>query len=89
MSPRYAEEIKTAEGGAGLDALLRFRAADLVGILNGIDESVWNPRTDPALAAPFDADDLSGKAVVQARAPAGDGPRRAARRAAASGSFRA
>ena len=65
MSPRYAEEIKTPEGGAGLDAVIRFRAADLVGILNGIDERVWNPRTDPALAAPYDAGDLSGKAACK------------------------
>ena len=62
VSPRYAEEIRTPEGGAGLDHVARFRGADLVGILNGIDESVWDPRRDPAIAAPYDADDLSGKA---------------------------
>jgi len=62
VSPRYAEEIKTRMGGAGLDSILRFRAGDLVGILNGIDERVWNPRTDPALAACFGPDDLAGKA---------------------------
>jgi starch synthase len=65
VSPRYAVEIKTPEGGAGLDPVLRFRAADLVGILNGIDERQWNPRTDPALAAPFDADDVAGKAACK------------------------
>jgi starch synthase len=62
VSPRYAEEIQTSAGGAGLDSVLRFRSGDLVGILNGIDERVWNPRTDPALAAPFGPDDLTGKA---------------------------
>jgi starch synthase len=62
VSPRYAEEIQTPPGGAGLDSVLRFRSGDLVGILNGIDERVWNPRTDPALAAPFGPDDLTGKA---------------------------
>jgi starch synthase len=65
VSPRYAQEIRTPEGGAGLDTVLRFRGADLIGILNGIDEAVWNPRTDPAIAAPFDADDLAGKAVCK------------------------
>jgi starch synthase len=65
VSPRYAEEIKTSEGGAGLDGIMRFRAADLVGILNGIDENVWDPRKDPALAAPYDVDDLSGKAACK------------------------
>ncbi len=65
VSPRYAEEIRTRPGGAGLDALVRFRGADLVGILNGIDESVWDPRRDPAIAAPFDWRDLSGKAACK------------------------
>ena len=66
VSPRYAEEIRTPEGGAGLDGLMRFRAADLMGILNGIDEDVWNPARDPAIAAPFDADDLRGKSACKA-----------------------
>ncbi|HEY8089726.1 MAG TPA: glycosyltransferase, partial [Polyangiaceae bacterium] len=65
VSPRYADEIRTPEGGAGLDAVMRFRGADLVGILNGIDEEVWNPATDPAIAAPFDVEDLSGKATCK------------------------
>jgi starch synthase len=62
VSPRYALEIRTREGGAGLDHVMRFRGADTVGILNGIDEHAWNPRTDPAIARPFDRSDLTGKA---------------------------
>jgi starch synthase len=65
VSPRYAQEIQTPAGGAGLDGLLRFRAADLVGILNGIDDRVWDPRRDAALAATFGADDLAGKAACK------------------------
>lgn len=49
VSPTYAREIQTPEGGAGLDGLLRARSEDLVGILNGIDTAEWNPRTDPHL----------------------------------------
>ncbi|MDT8264414.1 glycogen/starch synthase, partial [Roseomonas sp. DSM 102946] len=41
VSPSYAAEIRTPEGGMGLDGLLRSRGADVSGILNGIDETVW------------------------------------------------
>jgi starch synthase len=54
VSPRYAAEIQTAEGGYGLDGVLRARSAVLSGILNGVDTSVWDPATSPHLAAPFD-----------------------------------
>ena len=46
VSPTYAGEICTPEGGEGLDGILSYRRNDLVGILNGIDDSVWNPETD-------------------------------------------
>jgi starch synthase len=65
VSPRYAQEIRTREGGAGLDGAFRFRGADLVGILNGIDERAWDPSVDPLIEAPFDADDLRGKAACK------------------------
>jgi starch synthase len=64
VSPTYAREIQTPALGAGLDGLLRHRASDLFGVLNGIDYDVWNPETDPALEAPYarySDKDLSGK----------------------------
>ncbi len=71
VSPSYAEEILTPEGGLGLEGLLRGRANDLHGILNGLDVSDWNPETDPHLAARFSMADPAGraanKAALQAR----------------------
>jgi starch synthase len=62
VSKTYAREIRTPEFGRGLEGVLGHRAADLSGVVNGIDTGVWDPRTDPHIAARFSADDLSGKA---------------------------
>lgn len=61
VSRRYAEEILQPELGFGFDGILRSRADDLVGILNGIDVDVWNPATDPYLPARYSASQLDGK----------------------------
>jgi starch synthase len=66
VSPTYARQIQTPEFGAGLDGVVRARSHDLVGILNGIDQRVWNPSTDRHLDARFDSRDLSGKAICKA-----------------------
>lgn len=55
VSPTYAREIMTPEGGVGLDGLLRHRSFDVHGILNGIDHDEWNPATDVRLVRHFDA----------------------------------
>lgn len=47
VSRTYAEELLTPEFGMGMDGVLRYRQSDLVGIVNGIDEGIWNPATDP------------------------------------------
>ncbi len=62
VSPTYAREIQTPEGGAGLDGVLRTRSADLHGILNGIDPTIWHPVHDALLPTNYDARTLDLKA---------------------------
>ncbi len=61
VSRRYAQEIQTPEYGHGLDGVIRRRADRLVGILNGVDYSAWNPETDEFIVARYSAKDPSGK----------------------------
>ena len=65
VSPTYAREIQTLEFGCGLDGLLRHRARDLAGILNGIDPNEWNPETDPHAAATYAVSELAGKSLCK------------------------
>jgi starch synthase len=58
VSRTYAREIMTREGGNGLDALLNARHLDVHGILNGLDDDVWNPATDSRLVETFDVSSL-------------------------------
>lgn len=61
VSPNYAQEIQTPAHGCGLDGLLRHRADRLIGILNGIDERIWNPARDSQLVRPFSARRIANK----------------------------
>jgi starch synthase len=65
VSPTYAAEICTPEGGHGLDADLRARGDAVHGILNGVDYEEWNPATDRHLEHRYDVADLSGKAATR------------------------
>jgi starch synthase len=58
VSPSYAREIMSTEQGFGLEGVLRQRAADLTGILNGVDYSQWSPSTDPYIAHHFTVNSL-------------------------------
>ena len=66
VSPTYAVEIQSDEYGMGLAGLLRQRAGDLSGILNGIDTAVWDPATDPALPANYSVERLEARAANKA-----------------------
>jgi starch synthase len=68
VSPRYAQEIQTPDFGCGLDGVLRSRAADLTGIINGVDYAVWNPTTDKFLPKAYGPQNVrEGKAAAKAQ----------------------
>lgn len=66
VSPRYAREIQRGAHGCGLDGVIRDRAGDLTGVLNGIDAGAWDPSSDEFLPSHYSADDLLGKATCKA-----------------------
>ena len=66
VSRKYAEEIQTPEFGEQLESVLSRRAADLRGILNGIDYALWNPANDSNLVAHYTPQKLSGKQACRA-----------------------
>ncbi len=66
VSPTYAREIQTPDQGCGLDGLLRAHGNVLSGLLNAVDETVWNPAADPLIPAPFDAMQRTGKSKCKA-----------------------
>jgi starch synthase len=65
VSPTYAAEIQRPEYGYGFEGIIRARADRLLGIVNGIDTTEWNPATDRFLPAPFDATNLDAKALAK------------------------
>jgi len=67
VSPTYAREICTPELGVGFDGLLRSRGEAFSGILNGIDNTQWDPAGDSALPAGYRAADLRGKPQCKTR----------------------
>jgi|Deesub1362A_J573_1020465.scaffolds.fasta_scaffold00027_52 starch synthase len=62
VSTNYAKEILSEQYGFGLDGVLRHRAHDITGIINGIDYKEWNPAEDDLIPAKFDVRDITGKA---------------------------
>jgi starch synthase len=66
VSPRYAKEIQTPEFGCGLDGVAQTRADDIVGLLNGVDASIWNPAIDALLPARYSPANMGGKQACRA-----------------------
>lgn len=71
VSPTYAREITFPADGMGLDGVLRHRGSALTGIMNGIDDTVWDPAADTLIAEPFNRQRLlrraANKAALQQR----------------------
>jgi starch synthase len=65
VSPTYAREILTPAFGCGMDGVLKARADSFTGILNGIDDALWDPAGDPNLPQTYRAIDISGKRVCK------------------------
>ena len=65
VSPTYASEIQTADGGFGLDGLLRVRHDRVRGILNGVDTETWNPQTDKLIPANYSVKSMNGKSICK------------------------
>ena len=58
VSPSYAAQIQSADLGQGFAGLLRERASDLRGILNGVDYRIWEPSRDPHIPRPFSSAEM-------------------------------
>lgn len=65
VSRRYAQEIRTAEYGWGLEGLINHHSYKLHGILNGVDYEEWSPDIDPFIAETFDRGNMGGKQVCK------------------------
>jgi starch synthase len=65
VSPTYAREIQGSDYGMGLEDVLHARRDELVGILNGVDYAIWDPRVDPHVAVHYDRNDSGGKRDVK------------------------
>ena len=65
VSKTYAREIQTQDFGMGLQNLLRARADSIVGIVNGVDYSEWDPATDTRIPQRYSPKDLGGKRLCR------------------------
>ncbi len=66
VSPNHAKELRTADGGFGLQGVFTSMGSRFTGILNGLDLEEWDPETDTGIVANFSAADLAGKAICKA-----------------------
>lgn len=65
LSPEFAKELINNGGGMGVEEIFYNHAHKMVGILNGISATIWNPATDTNIARFYSANDISGKIVCK------------------------
>jgi starch synthase len=65
VSPSYAEEIQTTEHGCGLEDFLQSRRERVTGIINGIDNTIWDPASDSFLTANYTSKTLSARTAIK------------------------
>ena len=65
VSKKYAEEIRTAEFGCGLEIILKEHEHKLYGIINGVDYSEWSPENDKFISHKYNIENLRGKAMCK------------------------
>jgi starch synthase len=63
VSPSYAAEIRQPQFGMGLEGLIQARSGVVSGIVNGIDDTIWNPEKDKLLAASYSADTIARRSA--------------------------
>jgi starch synthase len=66
VSPTHAEELRTPAGGFGLQEVFEWMGDRFTGVLNGIDQDVWDPASDTQIAAPYSAANLDAKQASKA-----------------------
>ncbi len=67
VSPTHSQELRTAAGGFGLQEVYQWMGDRFTGVLNGIDQQMWDPQRDPLIAARYSADAIEGKRALQGR----------------------
>ncbi len=67
ISPTYSQDIQNKEHGNGLEGVFQYRSDDLYGVVNGIDETNWNPASDPFIPKNYRIRSLSGKKSCKKR----------------------
>lgn len=65
VSPTYAKELLNGKNSFGMEGILKGKASDFMGIINGIDGDIWDPQSDTLISMGYDDESLKGKALCK------------------------